>query len=94
MFMGLGVDWRSWKNLPTWLNLGEIVFDKLWELWRKKGFRFVMGAKWKPKFLGSNLSLCPTPLLSDYGGKCVGATILKTYQQIINGDIRHMTHKP
>jgi hypothetical protein len=30
-----------------------------------------MGAKWRTKFLGSNLSLCPTPLQSDSGGKAM-----------------------
>ncbi len=32
-----------------------------------------MGAKWRTKFLGSNLSLSPTPLPSDSGGKGMGA---------------------
>jgi hypothetical protein len=62
-----------WENLLMWLSLGERVLAELWELWREKGFRSVMGAKWRTEFLGSNLSLCPTFLLSDSDGKGMSA---------------------
>jgi len=52
--------------------LGEKVFIDLWELWREMDFRSLMGAMGKTRFLESNLFLCPTPFLNDYGGKGMG----------------------
>jgi hypothetical protein len=36
-------------------------------------FKFVMGIMGRIRFLESNLFLCPTPFLSDYGEKSMGA---------------------
>jgi len=62
-----------WGNLPFWLNLGKKVITNLWELWKKKDFKFVMGAMRRARFLESNLSLFPTPFVNDFGGKDMGA---------------------
>jgi hypothetical protein len=53
--------------------LGKKVITNLWELWKKKDFKFVMGAMRRARFLESNLSLFPTPFVNDFGGKDMGA---------------------
>jgi hypothetical protein len=45
----------------------------LWELWKESDFKFVMGAMGRARFIESNLSLSPTPFVSDFGGKGMGA---------------------
>jgi len=55
-------------NLPIWLSLGEIILTHFWE-----HFRSIMGTKGRARFLESNLSFCPILLLSDFGGKGMGA---------------------
>ncbi len=71
--MDLCVVWNSEGNLPFWLNLGKRVLTDLWELWKEKDFKFVLGVMGKARFLKFDLSLSPTPFLSDFGGKGMGA---------------------
>jgi hypothetical protein len=53
--------------------LGEKLFTNVWELWKERDFKLIMGTIKRAKFLKSNLSLYPTPFLRDYGGKGMGA---------------------
>ncbi len=67
------VDWKFWGNLPIQLSLGERIYTNLWELWREKDFKSIMGAKGRTRFLESNLSLYLTLSLNDFSGKGMGA---------------------
>jgi hypothetical protein len=49
--------------------LGKRILIELWELWREKDFKSIMGGKGRARFLESNLSLYPTLFLSDSSGK-------------------------
>jgi hypothetical protein len=53
--------------------LGKRIFTDLWELRRKRDFKYVMGAKGRTRFLESNLSLCLIVFMSDFGAKGMGA---------------------
>jgi hypothetical protein len=53
--------------------LGKKIITNLWELWKERDFKFVMGAMRRTRFLESNLSIFPTPFVSDFRGKDMGA---------------------
>jgi hypothetical protein len=70
--------------------LGKRVLTDLWEFWKERDFKSVIGAMGRARFLESNLFLFPTPFLSDFGGKGMGALSLCSFinYQRTNGFLR------